>query len=56
MGLYDRDYTQEPTPDEIDEYKAVSKQEVSKDGRRIGRVNMPHLYPEAIRVLFRITM
>lgn len=49
MGLYDRDYTQEPTPDEIDEYKAVSKQEVSKDGRRIGRVNMPHLYPEAIR-------
>ena len=49
MGLYDRDYTQEPTPDEIDEYKVVSKQEVSKDGRRIGRVNMPHLYPEAIR-------
>lgn len=47
MNLYKRDYCKKPTNTELEEYEKVLEEETK--GHVIGKVNLYHKYPEAVR-------
>lgn len=49
MVLYDRNYMLEPTPEEMQQYEAVRKQEAPTNGRKHGKINLYSQHPEAVR-------